>query len=93
MLRDMASDFVKMVEDALRLELSVLRIDYNEVIEEVEERADGAFVRTHPPYEDFELDEPDAAMSSDQFSARLARRLRVVLEAPSRPAAPPEGDQ
>ena len=89
----MASDFVKMLEDILRQELAILRLEFNEVVEEVEERSDGAIVRTHPPYEDFEFDFPDSEMSADAFSARVARRLRVILDAPGRPAAPPEGDQ
>lgn len=88
----MASDFVKMLEDILRQELAILRLEWSEVVEEVEERSDGAVVRTHPPYEDFEFDVPDHEMTPDAFSARVARRLRVILEAPSRPAAPPEAD-
>ena len=86
----MESDFAKKLDDLIRQELLLLGYDYRSVVSGIEETpsADGVTVRMQPPYEDIVFDEPDESLAEDVFAARVGRRLKVVLEAPERPAGP-----
>ena len=88
----MPSEFVKKLEDVIRQELLVMGVEYGSVIETVEDSpgSGGAVVRMHPPYDDVTFETPDPDLASDVFAARVARRLRVSIEAPERPPAAEE---
>lgn len=82
----MASDLVKRLDDIVRQELAVLGYEYRDVIAGIEESrgSEGAVIRFHAPYEDLTVDEPEPDVSDEAFNARVARRLKVILEAPQR---------
>lgn len=86
----MRGDFVKRLDDLIREELTVMGYDYREVVASIESSpgSEGAVVRLQPPYEDVIFDSPAPDVPDDTFAARVRRRLKVVLEAPSRPESP-----
>jgi hypothetical protein len=87
----MPREFHKRLDDAVREELMALGHEFSELVEAVEETADGgAVVRLRPPFDDVNFEPPDDDLPSDVFAARVRRRIKVALEAPERPAAPPE---
>lgn len=90
----MATEFINRLDDLLRQELLLLGYDYREVIDRIETSpgSEGVVVRFHPPYEDVEFDEPDPDVSSDAFAARVSRKLKVAIGAPSRTPPPEEDD-
>lgn len=86
----MESEFAKKLDDLIRQELLLLGYDYRSVVSGIEEApsSDGVTVRMQPPWEDIVFEEPDESLAEDAFAARVGRRLKVVLEAPERPAGP-----
>jgi hypothetical protein len=87
----MESDFTKRLDDILRQELLILGYDYGEVVAAIEDaRSEGAVARLHPPYEDLEFEIPEDEETDESLAARVRRRLKAVLEAPQREAAPDE---
>ncbi|MGH9457096.1 MAG: hypothetical protein ACRD2J_05585 [Thermoanaerobaculia bacterium] len=84
------SDFTKKLDDVVRQELLLLGRDYREIVASIDETQSGAIVRLHPPHEDVEFETPPPDVADDVFSARVARRIKVALEAPERPPAPEE---
>ena len=89
---DQSSDFHKRLDDVIREELSVLGYSYAKVVVAIEEsRGESeAVIRLHPPYEDLVVPQPEQDITDSAFAARIRRLLKVRLEAPERPAAPPE---
>ncbi|HUF16669.1 MAG TPA: hypothetical protein VMS12_01355 [Thermoanaerobaculia bacterium] len=88
----MAEEFINRLDDLVRQELSFLGYDYGEVVSSLEEMraGEGAVIRVHPPWEDITIEEPEPDVSDQTLAARLRRTLKTTLEAPNRPAAPPE---
>lgn len=88
----MVDAFIKRLDDLLRQELSFLGYDYGEVVASLEETrtGEGAVIRMHAPWEDITIERPEEDVSDQTLAARLRRTLKTTLEAPNRPAAPPE---
>jgi hypothetical protein len=86
------NDFAKKLDDIVREELATMGYDYRDYIVAVEHSrsADSAVVRFHPPYDDVEIDGPHDGEFDAKYSAKVRRRLKVAIDAPERPAAPPE---
>lgn len=88
----MAEEFIKRLDDLVRQELSFLGYEYGEVVVSMDESrtGDGAVIRVHPPWDDIIVEAPETDVSDQTLAARLRRTLKTALEAPGRPAAPPE---
>ncbi len=88
----MAEEFIKRLDDLVRQELSFLGYDFGEVVVSMDESrtGDGAVIRVYPPWDDIIVEAPEPDVSDQTLAARLRRTLKTALEAPSRPAAPPE---
>jgi hypothetical protein len=85
LLHAMASDFLKRLDDTVRQELTVMGHDYRAIVRTIEEAgAGGVVVRLHEPYEDVGFEEADGDLPGDVLAARIARRLKVAIEAPER---------
>lgn len=83
----MPSEFAKRLDDVIRHELLVMGVEYAAVIDSIEDSpaSGGVVVRMRPPYEDVEFEAPEPDLSGDILAARVARRLKVAIEAPERP--------
>lgn len=88
----MSEEFIKRLDDLVRQELSFLGYEFTEVVVSLDETrtGDGAVIRVHPPWEDIVIEAPEPDVSDQTLAARLRRTLRTTLDAPTRPAAPPE---
>ena len=76
------SRFAKLVDDVLREELLALNLDYEQVIEGIDEPGgrEGCVIRLKGEYEDIEIIAREASSDREALTAQLRRKLRFAMD-------------